>query len=29
VAAGEPHAYENTGPDDLVLLSVNVPSERG
>ena len=25
VAAGEPHAYENTGSVDLTLLSVNVP----
>jgi mannose-6-phosphate isomerase-like protein (cupin superfamily) len=25
VAAGEAHAYENTGADDLVLISVNVP----
>ena len=25
VAAGEAHAYENTGTDDLVLISVNVP----
>jgi len=25
VAAGEPHAYENTGSEDLTLLSVNIP----
>jgi len=25
VAAGEPHAYENTGVEDLTLLSVNIP----
>jgi len=28
VAAGETHAYENVGPQDLMLISVNVPSER-
>ena len=25
VAAGEPHAYENKGNQDLVLISVNIP----
>ena len=25
VNAGEPHAYENTGDQDLLLISVNVP----
>ena len=26
VAAGEPHAYENTGEQDLTLISANIPS---
>ena len=26
VAAGEMHAYENTGAEDLVLLSLNLPT---
>jgi len=26
VAAGEPHAYKNTGTEELTLISVNVPS---
>ena len=25
IAAGETHAYENTGSDDLVLVSLNLP----
>ncbi len=25
VSAGEPHAYENTGNQDLLLISVNLP----
>lgn len=25
VAAGEAHAYENTGPEDLILFSINLP----
>lgn len=28
VSAGESHAYENAGLEDLVLISVNVPSKR-
>lgn len=28
VAAGEAHAYENTGNQDLILISVNVPQVR-
>jgi mannose-6-phosphate isomerase-like protein (cupin superfamily) len=26
IAPGEPHAYENTGTEDLVLLSLNLPA---
>ena len=26
VTAGEPHSYENTGNQDLVLISVNIPT---
>ncbi len=26
IEPGEPHAYENTGTDDLVLLSLNLPA---
>ncbi len=29
VAPGEPHSYENTGSDDLMLISVNLPPESG
>ncbi|MCL5952679.1 MAG: cupin domain-containing protein [Chloroflexi bacterium] len=25
IAAGEAHAYENTGTDDLMLISINLP----
>ena len=25
VDAGEPHAYENTGTEDLTLISINIP----
>ncbi len=28
IEAGEAHAYENTGTDDLVLISMNLPSEK-
>ena len=28
VAAGEAHAYENTGAEDLTLISINVPCHR-
>jgi quercetin dioxygenase-like cupin family protein len=27
VDAGTPHAYENTGTEDLVLISLNLPAE--
>lgn len=26
IPAGEPHAYENTGSEDLVLISLNLPN---
>ena len=29
VAAGEAHAYENTGPTDLTLISINLPCSTG
>ena len=28
VAAGEAHAYENTGPEEMTLISVNLPGVR-
>jgi mannose-6-phosphate isomerase-like protein (cupin superfamily) len=28
IAAGEAHAYENTGAEDLVLISMNIPVEE-
>jgi len=28
IDAGELHAYENTGADDLILLSLNLPGEK-
>lgn len=28
IDAGEMHAYENTGSDDLVLISMNLPTDR-
>ena len=27
VAAGEPHAYRNTGVEEMILISVNVPDK--
>jgi len=27
IAAGEAHAYENVGADDLVLISMNLPTD--
>ncbi len=29
ILPGEPHAYENTGTDDLVLISLNLPASKG
>lgn len=29
IAPGEQHAYENTGPGDLLLLSLNLPAAQG
>jgi len=28
VAVGEPHAYENTGPDEMLLISINLPRSQ-